>query len=142
MNVAKILESKGSEIVSLEVGCSIMDVAKLLGARRIGSIPIVAGTKLAGIISERDIVRGLAIKGADVLDEPVDTLMSKTVFTCRKDDTVQHLMTIMTDRRIRHIPVMDGEKMIGMVSIGDLVKERMQEAEQEADALKEYIGTA
>ncbi|MBV1901122.1 MAG: CBS domain-containing protein [Kordiimonadaceae bacterium] len=142
MNVAKILESKGSEIVSLEAGCSIMDVAKLLGTRRIGSIPIVAGTKLVGIISERDIVRGLAIKGTDVLVDPVDSLMSKTVFTCRKDDTVQHLMTIMTDRRIRHIPVMDGEKMIGMVSIGDLVKERMQEAEQEADALKEYIGSA
>ena len=142
MNVTKILEQKGTEVVTLQAGCTMLDVAKLLGARRIGSVPILSGKKLVGIISERDVVRGLAIKGHEVLEDPVESLMSKTVFTCGVDDTVQHLMTIMTERRIRHIPVMDGDTMIAMISIGDLVKERLLEAEQEADALKEYIGTA
>ena len=142
MNVATILEHKGHDIISLDAGCSVLEVAKLLGARRIGAIPILSDGKLAGIISERDIMRGLAIKGGEVLQEAVETLMTKSVFTCSKTDTVQHLMTVMTERRIRHIPVMDGDKLIAMISIGDVVKERMQEAEQEADALKEYITSA
>lgn len=142
MNVSKILEHKGSEIISLDVGCSVLDVAKLLGTRRIGAIPVMEGKELAGIISERDVMRGLAIKGGEVLSDKVETLMTKSVFTCSKTDTVQQLMTVMTERRIRHIPVMDEGKLIAMISIGDIVKERMQEAEQEADALKEYISTA
>lgn len=142
MNVAKILEHKGHDIISLDAGCSVLEVAKLLGTRRIGAIPILSDGAIVGIISERDIMRGLAIKGGAVLTDKVDTLMTKSVFTCSMTDTVQHLMTIMTDRRIRHIPVMDGDKLVAMISIGDIVKERMQEAEQEADALKEYISTA
>lgn len=142
MNVSKILEHKGSDIISLDVGCSVLEVAKLLGTRRIGAIPIMSAGELAGIISERDVMRGLAIKGGDVLNDKVDTLMTKSVFTCSKTDTVQQLMTIMTERRIRHIPVMEDGKMVAMISIGDIVKERMQEAEQEADALKEYISMA
>lgn len=142
MNVSKILESKGSEIISLHVGCDVLEVAKLLGTRRIGAIPIMSGEELAGIISERDVMRGLAIKGGDVLSDKVETLMTKSVFTCGKTDTIQHLMAIMTERRIRHIPVLDEGKLIAMISIGDVVKERMQEAEQEADALKEYISMA
>tara|TARA_R110002096_G_scaffold161016_1_gene327460 strand:+ start:1431 stop:1859 length:429 start_codon:yes stop_codon:yes gene_type:complete len=142
MNVSKILEYKGSEIISLNVGCDVLEVAKLLGTRRIGAIPIMSGDELAGIISERDVMRGLAIKGGDVLSDKVETLMTKSVFTCNKTDTIQHLMTIMTERRIRHIPVLDEGRLIAMISIGDVVKERMQEAEQEADALKEYISMA
>ena len=142
MNVSKILEYKGSEIISLNVGCDVLEVAKLLGTRRIGAIPIMSGDELAGIISERDVMRGLAIKGGDVLSDKVETRMTKSVFTCNKTDTIQHLMTIMTERRIRHIPVLDEGRLIAMISIGDVVKERMQEAEQEADALKEYISMA
>ncbi len=142
MNVSKILEHKGSDIISLNVGCDVLEVAKLLGTRRIGAIPIMSGGELAGIISERDVMRGLAIKGGDVLSDKVETLMTKSVFTCSKNDTVQHLMTVMTERRIRHIPVLDEGRLIAMISIGDIVKERMQEAEQEADALKEYISMA
>jgi len=142
MNVSKILEHKGSDIISLEVGCSVLEVAKLLGTRRIGAIPIMSKGELAGIISERDVMRGLAIKGGDVLRDTVDTLMTKSVFTCTMTDTIQHLMAIMTERRIRHIPVLEGKKLVAMISIGDVVKERMQEAQKEADALKEYITSA
>jgi len=142
MNVSQILEGKSTDIIALEVGSTIMDVAKLLGERRIGAIPVLSGGQLAGIISERDIMRGLAIRGGAVLTDTIESLMTKSVFTCTPNDSVQHLMSMMTERRIRHIPVLDNDKLVGMISIGDVVKERMDEAEKEADALKEYIGSA
>jgi len=142
MNVSKILETKGSEIISVEVGSTVLEVAKLLGERRIGAVPVMDGKKLAGIMSERDIMRGLAIRGGGVLADDVDSLMTKSVFTCSVNDSVQQLMTMMTERRIRHIPVVEEDELVGMVSIGDVVKERMQETEMEAAALKDYIATA
>lgn len=142
MNVSRILETKGSSVISLDVDCTVLDVAKLLGERRIGAVPILSSGKLAGIISERDIMRGLAIRGGSVLADPVDSLMTKSVFTCSGDDSVAHLMEMMTQRRIRHIPVLDDERVVGIISIGDVVKEQMEETQQEAEALKEYISTA
>ncbi len=142
MNVGKILESKGSEIIALEDDCTVLEVAKLLGERRIGAIPIMKNKKLCGIISERDVVRGLAIRGGAVLADGVSTLMTKAVITCKMDDSVQQLMVMMTERRIRHVPVVEGGALKGMISIGDVVKERMQETEQEAEALKAYISSA
>ena len=141
MNVGKILEAKGSEIIALEETSTVLEVAKLLGERRIGAIPIMRGKKLCGIISERDVVRGLAIRGGEVLADGVDSLMTKSVFTCTTDDNVQQIMAMMTERRIRHVPVVENGELKGMVSIGDVVKERMQETEQEAEALKAYIAT-
>ncbi len=141
MNVGKILEAKGSEIIALEETSTVLEVAKLLGERRIGAIPIMRGKKLCGIISERDVVRGLAIRGGEVLADGVDSLMTKSVFTCTTDDNVQQIMAMMTERRIRHVPVVEDGELKGMVSIGDVVKERMQETEQEAEALKAYIAT-
>jgi len=142
MNVSKILETKGSEIILVEIGSTVLEVAKLLGERRIGAVPVMDGKKLAGIMSERDIMRGLAIRGGGVLADDVDSLMTKSVFTCGVNDSVQQLMTMMTERRIRHIPVVEEDELVGMVSIGDVVKERMQETEMEAAALKDYIATA
>jgi len=142
MNVSKILKSKGSEIISVEVGCTVLDVSKLLGERRIGAVPVMNGSKLAGIISERDVMRGLAIRGGSVLADDVESLMTKSVVTCGSNESVQQLMAMMTERRIRHIPVVENDKLIGMISIGDVVKERMQETEQEAAALKDYIASA
>lgn len=142
MNVGKILEAKGSEIIALEDTCTVLEVAKLLGERRIGAIPIMRGDKLCGIISERDVVRGLAIRGGGVLADGVSTLMTKSVVTCSMDDSVQQLMVMMTERRIRHVPVVEDGHVKGMISIGDVVKERMQETEQEAEALKAYISSA
>ena len=142
MKVGHILDQKGHEVIAQETGCTVLEVAKLLGERRIGAVPVTSKGKLAGIISERDIMRGLAIRGGGVLADDISTLMTKSVFTCTRDDTVQHLMGMMTERRIRHIPVVEGDKLIGMISIGDVVKERMQETEQEAEALKDYIASA
>ena len=142
MNVSKILETKGADIISVSVGSTVLEVSKLLGERRIGAVPVMDGKRLAGIISERDVMRGLAIRGGAALADDVDSLMTKSVFTCGPDATLQDLMSMMTERRIRHIPVMDGEQIIGMISIGDVVKERMQETEKEAAALKEYIASA
>ena len=141
MNVGKILEAKGSEIIALEETCTVLEVAKLLGERRIGAIPIMRGKKLCGIISERDVVRGLAIRGGEVLADGVDSLMTKSVFTCSMSDNLQQIMAMMTERRIRHLPVVEDGEVKGMISIGDVVKERMQETEQEAEALKAYIAT-
>ncbi|WP_020400084.1 CBS domain-containing protein [Kordiimonas gwangyangensis] len=142
MTVGRILDQKGHDIISQEAGCSVLEVAKLLGERRIGAVPVMKGGKLAGIISERDIMRGLAIRGGGVLADDISTLMTKSVFTCTPNDSVQHVMGMMTERRIRHVPVMDGGKLVGMISIGDVVKERMQETEKEAAALKDYIASA
>lgn len=142
MNVGKILENKGNEIVSLDESSSVMDVAKLLGERRIGAIPIIKNKKLCGIISERDVVRGLAIRGGEVLADTVASLMTKSVVTCTRKESVQQLMVTMTERRIRHVPVVENGEVIGMISIGDVVKERINEAEMEAQALKEYIASA
>lgn len=141
MNVGKILEGKLSEIISVEESASVLDVAKLLGERRIGAVPVMKKGKLCGIISERDVVRGLAIRGGDVLADGVDTLMTKSVVTCDKSDSVSQIMVMMTERRIRHVPVVEKDKLLGMISIGDVVKERMEETQQEADALKAYIAS-
>jgi len=142
MNVGRILDQKGSDVIAQEVGCTVLEVAKILGERRIGAVPVTKKGKLVGIISERDVMRGLAIRGGGVLADDISTLMTKSVFTCSRDDTVQRLMTMMTERRIRHVPVIEDGALVGMISIGDVVKERMQETEQEAAALKEYIASA
>ncbi|GHF30541.1 inosine-5-monophosphate dehydrogenase [Kordiimonas sediminis] len=142
MTVSHILKTKGDEVISLQVGCTVSDVAKILGERRIGAIPIMDGDKIAGIISERDVVRGLAIRGGDVLKDDVSTLMTKSVTTCATTTTVRQLMEMMTERRIRHVPIVEGGKLVGMVTIGDVVNERLHETEQEAEALKEYIASA
>jgi CBS domain-containing protein len=142
MNVSNILGNKGREVISVSREATVLEVSKLFGRHKIGAVPIVENGKLCGIISERDIVRGIAENGAAALGDKVDDLMTQKVFTCQKDDTVQQLMALMTDKKIRHIPVMEGDGLVGMISIGDLVKERLQETEQEAEALKEYIAMA
>ncbi|MFC4347598.1 CBS domain-containing protein [Kordiimonas lipolytica] len=139
MNVGQILSQKGNDIIALERGCTVMEVAKLLGERRIGAIPITDGDKICGIMSERDVVRGIAIRGGGVLADDVSTLMTKAVVTCSKDDTIYELMKMMTERRIRHVPVVDDGKLVGMMSIGDVVKHRMEQAAAENEALKDYI---
>ena len=139
MTVSNILTNKGDDVISLDMNSSVGDVAKILGERRIGAIPIMDGKKLAGIISERDVVRGLAIRGGEVLADNVATLMTKSVTTCSPLETIDKVMAVMTERRIRHVPVMDDGTLVGIVTIGDVVKERLVETEQEAEALKEYI---
>lgn len=141
MNVKQILKVKGDRIISQESGVSMSDVADTLSMHGIGAIPILDAGQLVGIVSERDIVRFIAEEGAEVLSRPVKTCMTCDVATCGVDDTVDEILTLMTKRRFRHLPVMEGDKMVGMISIGDVVKEKLNEAKMEADALKSYIAT-
>ena len=142
MNVGKILGDKGKDVIAMEQGCTVLEVSQLMGKRGIGAIPITDGGKLVGIMSERDVVRGISVRGASALGDCASTLMTKGVITCSDKETVYELMKTMTDNRIRHIPVLQEDALVGMVSIGDVVKHRLEEAAQEAEALKEYIAQA
>ena len=142
MTVEHILGSKGSKIVSVDEQASVMTALALLKEHRIGAILVMTpGNEIAGVLSERDVVRGLVDQGAALLDFPVCDLMTRTVITCAKSDSITSVMSLMTENRIRHLPVMDGGMLVGVISIGDVVKQRIAEAENEADALKDYIAT-
>ena len=142
MNVAAILKLKGREVMTTTPDTTLLDIANLLGKHRIGCV-VVTGIdgKVIGIVSERDIVREIARAGAKVLKEPVASCMTKTVVSCRESDTIDKLMSEMTAHRFRHMPVVERGKLCGIVSIGDVVKMRIAEAEMEAAAMREYIAT-
>ena len=142
MDVATILKLKGSTVVTTTGDKSLLDVAKLLVLHGIGCIVIVGGDDhIAGIVSERDLVRALGQSGAKVLKEPVSDHMTKKVVTAQEADTIDRLMSEMTVHRFRHMPVVEKGRLIGLVSIGDVVKMRIAEAEMEAAAMREYIAT-
>jgi len=142
MNVAAILKSKGREVVTTGPNTPLLDIAELLGVHRIGCIVITgADGKVVGIVSERDIVREIARAGSKVLKEPVAVCMTKSVVTCREADTIDRLMAEMTAHRFRHMPVVERGRLCGLVSIGDVVRMRIAEAEMEAAAMRDYIAT-
>lgn len=142
MAIAHILSDKGSYVETVSETASVLAAAKRLTEKRIGAVLVTdAEDHVSGVLSERDIVRALANNGAAVLDMTAKSIMTAPVITCTQHATVQEVMAQMTSRRIRHLPVMDGDVMLGMVSIGDLVKARIEETEQEAAALKDYIVT-
>ena len=142
MLVKSILADKGSAVATVAPTDTIASVASLLAEKRYGAVVVADGEKhVAGILSERDIVRGVAEKGAAALDGPVSSLMTTNVFTCSPEDTVDTLMEMMTARRIRHLPVVENEALVGIISIGDVVKRKIEEAEKEAESLREYIAT-
>ncbi len=142
MNVSTILKNKGFDVVTRHPEATLNDIAHLLNEHKIGSIVIVdAGDKVCGIVSERDIVSAIAMKGGAVLDEPVSTCMTENVFTCTKEDTLAKLMAEMTKHHFRHLPVIEDGKLVGLVSIGDVVKQRISQAEMEAAAMRDYIKT-
>jgi CBS domain-containing protein len=142
MNVAAILKLKGREVVTTTPDTTLLEIVNLLGEHRIGCI-VVTGIdgKVIGIVSERDIVREIARAGSKVLKEPVAACMTKTVVACRESDTIDRLMSEMTAHRFRHMPVVERGRLCGLVSIGDVVKMRIAEAEMEAAAMREYIAT-
>jgi CBS domain-containing protein len=142
MNVATILKFKGRDVLTARPDISLMEIAALLGTHRIGCIVIVdKDGKVAGIVSERDIVRVVGSEGPEALNEPVETCMTKTVVTCREADTIDRIMSEMTSHRFRHMPVVERGRLIGLVSIGDVVRMRIAEAEMEAAAMRQYIAT-
>jgi CBS domain-containing protein len=143
MTVSTILAEKGRKTVTIEPGASLADAAKLLAERHIGAALILgADRRLVGIISERDIVHALAARGADALGEPVSGTMTRKVETCNESETISSIMERMTKGKFRHVPVIDQGRIVGIVSIGDVVKHRLQEMERESEAMRDYILTA
>jgi CBS domain-containing protein len=140
MILEQILREKGSNVYSVAESATLKEAAELLDARKVGAMVIVneAG-HLIGVISERDIVRAVARGGAPALKSSVAESMTRQVVTARPSDSVESAMERMTDRRIRHLPVLDGGRLIGVVSIGDLVKWRIAEAAAEVAAIRSYI---
>ena len=143
MNVKAILAAKGDDIVSIEPTADLTAATKLLTAHRIGAVVIRgAGGRLAGILSERDIMRALAENGPEALTLPVGQVMTRDIETCGEDDTVASIMERMTAGRFRHMPVIANSKLVGLISIGDVVKQRVDEIERESEAMRDYIRTA
>lgn len=139
VRIEGVLRSKGTDVRSVAPDATLHEAAKLLRAHKIGALLVLSGDALIGIISERDIVRAIADEGADALTTQVDQVMSADVIVCSPDDTVEQLMVIMTERRFRHLPVVRDGQLVGVVSIGDVVKRRLAEVSDEANALHEYI---
>jgi CBS domain-containing protein len=142
MTVRAILESKGHHIESVEPDAKLYAAVKTLAERRIGAVLVMSKGRIEGILSERDIVRVLGGRGAAVLDEPVSAVMTRKVVSCKQTDTVGAIMEMMTLGKFRHLPVVEGDRVVGLISIGDIVKWRVQEYEAEQEALRDYIKTA
>jgi CBS domain-containing protein len=142
MTVRAILDSKGHQIQSVGPDAKLSAAIKILGERRIGAVLVMSEARVEGILSERDIVRALGERGAAVLDEPVNAVMTRKVVSCRQSDTVSAIMEMMTLGKFRHLPVIEDDRVVGLISIGDVVKWRVGEYEREQEALREYIKTA
>jgi CBS domain-containing protein len=143
MIVKTILSAKGNDVISIEPTATLETAVRTLAEHRIGAL-LVLGTdrRVIGILSERDIVRVLAEKGAGVLSQPLSQVMTRKVVTCNSSETIGVIMERMTAGKFRHVPVVEQEQVIGVVSIGDVVKYRLQEMEHESAALRDYIQTA
>jgi len=127
MTVRAILDSKGHNIQSVEPQAKLASAIKILGERKIGAVLVMSAGHIEGILSERDIVRVLGERGAAVLEEPVGAVMTRKVISCKQSDTVAAIMEMMTDGKFRHLPVVEGDRVVGLISIGDIVKWRVRE---------------
>ena len=139
MRISDVLRSKGGTVSTVGPDMTVGELLDGLVARNIGAMVVVGPAGLVGIVSERDVVRKLHEHGADLLRLPVSEIMTTMVATCAPSDTVDHLNAVMTTKRVRHIPVLENGKLVGIVSIGDVVKQRMDEMETEQRALQDYI---
>jgi len=142
MTIAAVLRSKGSDVETIVADATLFDAVQRLGAKRIGALPVVEDGRITGIISERDVIYCLRDHGAAVLDWPVGRVMSSPAITADPETEVLTALALMTQRRIRHLPVVEGGQILGIVSIGDLVKHRMERIEAEAEAMRDYIQSA
>jgi len=142
MSVANILREKGRNVITIQGSSSLLDVARMLSINKIGVIVVSDdGASVDGIVSERDIVKAIANNGAEVLLRPVSKFMTQNVITCQDSDTIENLMEKMTKGRFRHLPVVNDGKLDGVISIGDVVKMRIAEAQLVADAMRDYIAS-
>jgi CBS domain-containing protein len=143
VKVIDILAAKGGDVIGIEPAATLETAAKLLSKHRIGAVVIRgAGGRLAGILSERDIVRAVAREGAEALSAQVAQVMTRDVVTCVENDTCAEIMERMTAHKFRHLPVLRDNALIGLISIGDVVKQRVEEIEQESEAMRDYIRSA
>jgi CBS domain-containing protein len=143
MIVAMILDQKGREVVKTSASATISEVLARLAEEKIGAIVVVDGAdRIVGIVSERDIVRAIARDGAGVLSASVGTIMTREVVTCGDRETINDVMGRMTHGRFRHLPVSVHGRLAGIISIGDVVKARIEEVEREAEEMRAYIATA
>ncbi len=141
MTVAAILENKPNTTISLPSSATLADVCNTLAKHRIGTVLIIDDGELRGIVSERDIIRILAASGAGALDEKAGDCMTSKLVTCTRSDTIAMLMERMTSGRFRHVPIVEDGELLGIVSIGDVVKHRIAEVEREAEEIRNYIAT-
>ncbi len=140
MNVETILAGKGRDVLTIAPDATVAEAVARLAAARVGAVVVSTdGTTISGILSERDIIHGLAEHGGALLDSPVDRLMTRDVETCRLADTDQEVLAMMTERRFRHLPVVEDGALTGIVSIGDVVKSRLDGVVSDADAMRDYI---
>ncbi|MCC6917630.1 MAG: CBS domain-containing protein [Alphaproteobacteria bacterium] len=143
MSVAAILKAKGASVISVKPDDSLRAVVEVLSSKRIGAVLALGSEgRVAGVLSERDVVRALASHGADALDRPVSDYMTAEVVHASPSDSVEALMEKMTHGRFRHLPILEGGRLVGIISIGDVVKRRIEDAVHEAAALREYVSTA
>ena len=142
MTIAAILGGKGHEVVSIEGDRTVAEAVSLLAGRCIGAIPVMVGDAVAGIFSERDVIYCLQREGAAALDRKVSEVMTAPAISVPSSEAVLNALALMTKRRIRHLPVIDAGKCVGFVSIGDLVKYRIERIESEAEAMRSYIQSA
>ena len=140
MHISDILNTKGTEVIATGPAETVAATARLLNYQRIGAVLVRdAKDNVIGVVSERDIIRGIAVNGARALDMEVRELMTREVVSCKPTDTIAEVMRVMTTRRFRHLPVMEDGTLKGMISIGDVVKYRLEETETEARALRDYV---
>jgi CBS domain-containing protein len=142
MTIARLIEGRSGEIISCETSMTVGDAVQLLATRRIGALPVLEGGEIVGIFSERDIVYQLAALGPALLDSSVGSIMTAPAITVEPATGVMDALGLMTRRRFRHLPVVESGRMVGFVSIGDLVKFRIERIEAEAEAMRSYIQTA
>jgi len=139
MRIADVLRTKGAAVATITPETSVSGLLNELAMNNIGAMVVVSTDGVVGIVSERDVVRKLHEHGVELLRLPVSAIMTTMVATCSPTDTVDHLTALMTTKRVRHIPVVENERLVGIVSIGDIVKQRMEELESEQRALQDYI---
>ena len=142
MTIASVLRDKGSRVETVTADSTVFDAVRRLGEKRIGALPVLEDERIVGIISERDVVYRLRDHGPEMLEWPVSRIMSSPAITATADTDILAALALMTQRRIRHLPVVDGGQIRGIVSIGDLVKHRMERIEAEAEAMRAYIQSA
>jgi CBS domain-containing protein len=143
MTVKAILSNKGSDVFTIDPTTTLETAVGILSQRHIGALVVLgAEQRVIGIVSERDVVLALAARGAKALDEPLSQVMTRKVYTCSQEETVSAIMERMTTGKFRHVPVVEQERLVGIISIGDVVKHRLTEMARESEALRDYIQTA